>query len=47
MRDEINGGVTNAPHANFAGWVLTPPLTKGNAVPSGLPYFLFGDPAAS
>src|SRR5947209_20097569 len=44
---EINGGVANAPHADFAGGVLTLPLTRGNAVPSGLPYFLIGDPAAS
>ncbi|MGI8654205.1 MAG: hypothetical protein ACR2LC_03185 [Pyrinomonadaceae bacterium] len=31
------GGVANAPHASFADGVLTPPLTKGNIVPSGLP----------
>jgi hypothetical protein len=41
------GGIANALHANFAVGVLTPPLTKGNAVPSGLPYFSIGDPAAS
>ena len=33
------GGVANAPHAGFAVGVLTPPLTKGNSVPSGLPFF--------
>jgi len=41
------GGIANAPHADFAGWVLTLPLTKGNGVPSGLLYFSIGDPAAS
>ncbi len=41
---EINSGIANAPHADFAGEVLTPPLTKGNIVPSGLPYFLSATP---
>ena len=40
----INSGIANAPHADFAGEVLTPPLTKGNIVPSGLPYFLSAIP---
>jgi len=31
------GGVADAPHASFAGGALTPPLTRGNIVPSGLP----------
>lgn len=47
VRQVHKGGVANAPHAGFAGGVLTPPLTRGNAVPSGLPYFLIGDRAAS
>jgi uncharacterized protein YqjF (DUF2071 family) len=34
---EINRGIANAPHADFAVGVLTPPLTRGNDVPSGLP----------
>ncbi len=36
------GGVAKAPHASFAGGVLTLSLTGGNGVPSGLPYFLIG-----
>jgi hypothetical protein len=46
--NEFLGGIANAPNASTPpGGKLTPPLTKGNSVPSGLPYFSFGDPAAS
>ena len=37
-KDGLNkGGVANAPHADFAVGVLTPPLTKGMLRPFGNP----------